>query len=374
MIKAMNRLPSKTELPGQPALRSLAERLPLLDPADLPAGEPLPFKHRRPAWLKVRAPWGESFDEIRRMMRAGGLHTVCEEARCPNIGECWGAGTATFLIMGDTCTRSCGFCAIKTGRPPILDVLEPEKVARSIERMAVTHAVITSVNRDELPDGGAAIFARCISRSRELSPDCSIEVLIPDFRGDRAALQVVMDAAPEILNHNLETVPRLYRTVRPQAIYDRSLDILRWAKEMDPSVLSKTGIMVGLGETEEELDALMRDLAAIQVDILTVGQYLRPSESHLPIQRYYAPEEFDRIRERGLAFGIRWVESGPLVRSSYRAEQQVARLSERSPHDGGSPLRGAAAHGAPHENGALGSLPQGPRIDPADTIALTLAD
>ncbi len=331
----------------------------MIHPDQVPAGEPLPFRHRRPEWLKVRAPWGESFQNIQQMMRAGGLHTVCEEARCPNIGECWGAGTATFLIMGDTCTRSCGFCAIKTGNPGFVDVLEPEKVARSIERMAVTHAVITSVNRDELPDGGAAIFARCISRSRDLSPDCSIEVLIPDFRGDNAALQVVMDARPEILNHNLETVPRLYRTVRPQALYDRSLDILRWSKEMDPSVLSKTGIMVGLGETFDELEALMRDLAAIEVDILTVGQYLRPSEQHLPIMRYYQPEEFDRIRDLGLSLGIRWVESGPLVRSSYRAEQQVAQLSQRSPHDGSSPRRAPAGP---------------PSVQPSEIIELSPAD
>lgn len=298
----------------------------LLDPT-----LPMPFKHRRPDWLKVRAPWGESYTHIQGLMRGAGLHTVCEEARCPNIGECWGAGTATFLIMGDTCTRSCGFCAIKTGRPDTLDVLEPERVAQTIRRMDLTHAVITSVNRDELPDGGAAIFARSICRSRALTPGCSIEVLIPDFRGDKSALQVVMDARPEILNHNLETVPRLYRTVRPQAIYPRSLDILRWAKEMDPTVLTKTGIMVGLGETSDELAALLSDLAAIQVDILTVGQYLRPTEAHLPIQRYYSPEEFDRIRVDGLAAGLRWVESGPLVRSSYHAEQQVAQLSERSP-------------------------------------------
>ena len=328
-------------------------------PDQIPSGEPLPFKHRRPDWLKVRAPWGQTFQDIHGMMRAEGLHTVCEEARCPNIGECWGAGTATFLIMGDTCTRSCGFCAIKTGKPGFVDVLEPEKVARSIQRMGVTHAVITSVNRDELPDGGAAIFARSIRRSRELASDCSIEVLIPDFRGDRAALQVVMDARPEILNHNLETVPRLYRTVRPQALYDRSLDILRWAKTMDPSVLSKTGIMVGLGETEAELEQLMRDLAAIEVDILTVGQYLRPTEQHLPIQRYYRPEEFDRIRELGLALGLRWVESGPLVRSSYRAEQQVAGLSGRSPHDGSPRPR---------------PLPRGLALDAGDLIPLSSAD
>ncbi|MEO8083338.1 MAG: lipoyl synthase [Ardenticatenales bacterium] len=310
--------------------------IPLLDLATLTAddGKALPFRHRRPPWLKVRAPWGETFGAVEGLMRANGLHTVCEEARCPNIGECWGAGTATFLIMGDTCTRSCGFCAIKTGRPGVLDVLEPERVARTIERLNLTHCVITSVNRDELPDGGAAIFARSIRRGRALAPHTSIEVLIPDFCGDRAALQVVMDARPEILNHNLETVPRLYRTVRPQAIYPRSLEVLRRAKEMDPTVLTKTGIMVGLGETLAELDALITDLVAIGVDILTVGQYLRPTEAHLPIQRYWAPEEFDALRDRGLALGLRWVEAGPLVRSSYRAEQQVAHLSARSPHDG----------------------------------------
>ena len=313
----------------------------LISPDDLAPGAALPFRHRRPEWLKVRAPWGESYQRIQGLMRGEGLHTVCEEARCPNIGECWGAGTATFLIMGDTCTRSCGFCAIKTGRPGVLDVLEPERVARTIARMGLTHAVVTSVNRDELPDGGAAIFARTISRARALSPGCSIEVLIPDFRGDRAALAVVLAARPEILNHNLETVPRLYRTVRPQALYDRSLDVLRRAKEMDPTALTKTGVMLGLGETSAEVDALMVDLAAIDVDILTVGQYLRPTEAHLPIDRYVTPAEFDAVRERGLALGLRWVESGPLVRSSYRAEAQVARLSARSPHESGVPARGA---------------------------------
>ncbi len=304
----------------------------LVTPDQIETGRPLPFRHRRPPWLKVRAPWGETFQEVYGLVRAEKLHTVCEEARCPNIGECWGAGTATFLILGDTCTRSCGFCAIKTGRPGVLDLMEPERVARTIQRMDLTHAVITSVNRDELPDGGAAIFARTILRTRALSPGCSIEVLIPDFRGVRSALEAVMAARPEILNHNMETVPRLYRTVRPQAIYPRSLDVLRWAKELDPSVLTKSGIMVGLGETWEEIEALLRDVVEIGVDILTVGQYLRPTEAHLPIIRYYAPEEFDRIRERGLDLGLRWVEAGPLVRSSYHAEQQVARLSARSPH------------------------------------------
>ena len=322
--------------PSSRPLEFEAAPIPLLDLETLTAerDEPLPFKHRRPPWLKVRAPWGDTFQQVQSMMRSENLNTVCEEARCPNIGECWGAGTATFLIMGDTCTRSCGFCAIKTGRPGGFDVLEPERVARTIERLDLTHCVITSVNRDELPDGGSAVFARSISRAHTLSPHTSIEVLIPDFCGDRAALQVVMDARPEILNHNMETVPRLYRTVRPQAIYKRSLDVLRWAKEMDPSVLTKTGIMVGLGETWDEVETLIKDLVKIDVDILTVGQYLRPTESHLSIARYWRPEEFDRLRERGLELGMRWVESGPLVRSSYRAEQQVASLSRRSPHDG----------------------------------------
>ncbi len=298
---------------------------------EAPTEEGLPFRHRRPPWLKVRAPWGENYNRLQHLMRHQALHTVCEEARCPNIGECWGHGTATFLILGDICTRSCGFCAIKTGRPQGLDLLEPERVARTIQRMGIKHAVITSVNRDELPDGGAAIFAQTIRRARELSPGLSIEVLIPDFKGDRQALQTVMDAGPEILNHNVETVPRLYRRVRPQAVYERSLRIVKWAKEMDPTVLTKSGIMVGLGETWDEILQVMDDLVAHDCDILTIGQYLRPTENHLPIMRYYTPEEFETLREEGYARGFKWVESGPLVRSSYRAEQQVAALSRRAP-------------------------------------------
>jgi len=298
---------------------------------EAPSKEGLPFRHRRPPWLKVRAPWGDNYQRLQHLMRHQALHTVCEEARCPNIGECWGHGTATFLILGDICTRRCGFCAIKTGRPQGLDLLEPERVARAIQRMGLKHAVITSVNRDELPDGGAAIFAQTIRRAKELSPGLSVEVLIPDFKGDRKALQTVMDAKPEILNHNVETVPRLYRRVRPQANYERSLRIIQWAKEMDPSVLTKSGMMVGLGETWDEILQVMDDLVAHNCDILTIGQYLRPTEKHLPIMRYYTPEEFERLREEGLARGFQWVESGPLVRSSYRAEQQVATLSHRVP-------------------------------------------
>jgi lipoic acid synthetase len=302
------------------------------DPAEYDSdGQGFPLRHRRPPWLKVRAPWGETYSDVRQLMRRQELHTVCEEANCPNIGECWGHGTATFLLLGDICTRSCGFCNIKTGRPQVLDLMEPERVARSIQRMRLKHAVITSVNRDELPDGGASIFARTIRRSKELVPGLSVEVLIPDFKGDRQALQTVMDARPEILNHNTETVPRLYRTVRPQADYRRSLRIVQWAREMDPSVLTKSGVMVGLGEEWDEVIQVMEDLVAYGCDILTVGQYLRPTENHLPIMRYWTPDEFERLKDIGYELGFRWVESGPLVRSSYRAHEQVNALSNRAP-------------------------------------------
>jgi lipoic acid synthetase len=282
---------------------------------------------RRPEWIKVRAPAGETYEWLRRMMRAKALHTVCEEARCPNIGECWGSGTATFLMMGDTCTRSCGFCDIKTGRPLPLDWLEPERVARAVQAMKLRHAVITSVNRDERPDGGAPIFAMVIRRIRELQPGCSIEVLIPDFKGSIEALKIVMDARPEILNHNVETVPRLFRKVQPQDHYEWAQATLSNAKVLDPDVLAKSGIMLGLGETLDEVRQVMRDLRSWGVDILTIGQYLQPSRRHLPVERYYTPEEFEALRRYGLEIGFRWVESGPLVRSSYRAEQQVRALS-----------------------------------------------
>jgi lipoyl synthase len=283
---------------------------------------------RRPEWIKVRAPAGETYEWLREMMRSKSLHTVCEEARCPNIGECWGDGTATFLLMGDVCTRSCGFCDIKTGRPSPLDWLEPERVARAVQSMNLRHAVITSVNRDERPDGGAPIFAMVIRRIRELQPGCSIEVLIPDFKGSKDALQVVMDARPEILNHNVETVRRLFRDVQPQDHYEWAQATLTNAKAIDPQVLTKSGIMVGLGETMDEVKETMRDLRSWGVDILTVGQYLQPSKKHLPIDRYYTPEEFTEIEDFGMEIGFRWVESGPLVRSSYHAEQQVRALSD----------------------------------------------
>ncbi|HSM56653.1 MAG TPA: lipoyl synthase [Candidatus Sulfomarinibacteraceae bacterium] len=282
---------------------------------------------RRPEWIKVRVPGGENYSFLKDLMRSKQLHTVCEEAMCPNIGECWGSGTATFLILGDTCTRSCGFCDIKTGRPAPLDWEEPERVAQAVQKMNLRHVVITSVNRDERKDGGAPIFALCIERIRELQPGCSIEVLIPDFKGSEEALKIVMDARPEILNHNVETVPRLFRKVQPQDHYEWALTTLRNAKRMQPDVLTKSGIMVGLGETFDEVVDVMRDLAEIKVDILTIGQYLQPSRKHLPIDRYYRPNEFEELRKIGEELGFRWVESGPLVRSSYRAEQQVRALS-----------------------------------------------
>ena len=282
---------------------------------------------RRPPWIRVRAPSGESYERVRQLMRSKSLHTVCEEAQCPNIGECWGSGTATFLMMGDTCTRSCGFCDIKTGRPSPLDWAEPNRVAESVRAMGLQHVVITSVNRDERADGGAPIFAMVIRRIRQLQPGCSIEVLIPDFKGSESALRIVMDAQPEILNHNVETVPRLFRKVQPQDQYEWALATLRNAKAMDPLVLTKSGIMLGLGERLDEVEAVMADLAGIGVDILTIGQYLQPSARHLPIERYYTPQEFDQLRELGLGMGFKWVESGPLVRSSYRADQQVRELS-----------------------------------------------
>lgn len=299
-----------------------------LDSIDV-AGKATDLKRprRRPDWIKVRVPAGENYSFLKDLMRSKRLHTVCEEAMCPNIGECWGAGTATFLIMGDTCTRSCGFCDIKTGRPEALDWAEPERVAEAVRKMDLRHVVITSVNRDEREDGGAPIFALCIERIREVKPGCSIEVLIPDFKGSEAALKIVMDTRPDILNHNVETVPRLFRKVQPQDHYEWALTTLRNAKAMQPDVLTKSGIMVGLGETFDEVVDVMRDLAQLKVDILTIGQYLQPSRKHLPIERYYLPEEFEELRRVGLELGFRWVESGPLVRSSYRAEKQVRELS-----------------------------------------------
>jgi lipoyl synthase len=282
---------------------------------------------RRPDWIRVRAPGGENYKDLQQLMRSKSLHTVCEEAGCPNMGECWGSGTATFLMLGDVCTRTCGFCDVKHGRPGFLDWEEPERVAQAVMKMGLRHAVITSVNRDERRDGGAPIFAMVIRRIRQLHPGCSIEVLIPDFKGSAEALLIVMAARPEILNHNVETVPRLFKQVQPQDRYEWSQALLTTAKQIDPDVLTKSGIMVGLGETFEEVQATMRDLRSWGVDILTIGQYLQPSRKHLPIQRYYTPDEFNALRDFGLGLGFGWVESSPLVRSSYRAGEQVRELS-----------------------------------------------
>lgn len=282
---------------------------------------------RRPEWIKVRAPVGETYEWLQVLMRSKSLHTVCEEAMCPNIGECWGAGTATFLMLGDVCTRSCGFCDIKRGQPAELDWQEPDRVAQAVRAMNLKHAVITSVNRDERMDGGAPIFAMVIRRIRQLHPGCSIEVLIPDFKGNISALKIVMDARPEILNHNVETVPRLFKRVQPQDRYEWAQVTLRNAKVLDPEVLTKSGIMLGLGETIDEVKRVMRDLRDWGVDILTIGQYLQPSKKHLPIERYYTLEEFEDLEKFGLQIGFQWVESGPLVRSSYHAAEQVRALS-----------------------------------------------
>jgi lipoic acid synthetase len=270
---------------------------------------------------------GETYQEVQQLMRAKELHTVCEEAMCPNLGECWGAGTATFLMLGDVCTRTCGFCDIKRGAPSPLDWMEPERIAQAVAQMELKHAVITSVNRDDRRDGGAPIFAMVIRRIRELQPGCSIEVLIPDFKGSVEALRIVMEARPEILNHNVETVPRLFRSVQPQDNYAWAEATLSNAKILDPEVLTKSGIMLGLGETMDEVKETMQNLRSWGVDILTIGQYLQPSRQHLPIERYYTPEEFQDLKEFGLEIGFQWVESGPLVRSSYHAAEQVRALS-----------------------------------------------
>ncbi|SFI87732.1 lipoyl synthase [Thermoflavimicrobium dichotomicum] len=280
-------------------------------------------KERKPEWLKVRLTTGENYQELKKMMRSKTLHTVCEEARCPNIYECWANRTATFMILGDICTRACRFCAVKTGLPTELDWAEPERVAEAVEQMGVRHAVVTSVARDDLNDGGAAIFAATIKAIRIRNPFTSVEVLIPDFLGNWDALKIVMDAKPDILNHNIETVRRLSDRVRAKAKYDRSLELLKRAKEMQPQIPTKSSIMVGVGETYEEVIEAMRDLRAHDVDIVTIGQYLQPTKKHLKIERYYTPEEFAALKEEGLKMGFSHVESGPLVRSSYHAHEQV---------------------------------------------------
>lgn len=282
---------------------------------------------RRPEWLKVKIPGGEGYHEIKRLVDQSRLHTVCEEARCPNIAECWSRRSATFMILGDVCTRSCGFCAVKTGRPVWLDEDEPRRVAEAVATLNLRHAVITSVNRDELPDGGAAIFAATIRAIRTQLPACSIEVLIPDFKGNEAALRTVLEAQPEILNHNVETIARLYRRVRPQANYRQSLELLERAKKF--GAVTKSGFMLGLGETITEAKDLLNDLQMTGLDIATIGQYLQPTPEHLPVERFVTPAEFQELKEYGLAIGICHVESGPLVRSSYHADEQAEPLMKR---------------------------------------------
>jgi lipoic acid synthetase len=277
--------------------------------------------HRKPAWLKARVPGGENYSRLRNLIDERKLHTVCEEARCPNMGECWNSGTATFMILGDTCTRSCGFCNVKTGKMHIVDEDEPRRVGEAVALMNLRHAVITSVNRDELFDGGAHIFANTIHEIRSRLPLCKIEVLIPDFMGSDEALTIVLNAQPDILNHNIETVPRLYRTVRPQAHYHRSLEVLERAKSR--GFITKTGIMLGLGETTNEVIEVMGDLRAVDCDVFTIGQYLQPTKNHLPVERYVHPDEFKMLKTRGMDLAFKHVESGPLVRSSYHAADQV---------------------------------------------------
>lgn len=276
---------------------------------------------RKPSWLKMKMPGGEGYSRLLKLVNEQRLHTVCQSAKCPNMGECWAAGTATLMILGDVCTRSCGFCHIATGRPPTLDLDEPRRVGHAVATMQLGHVVITSVNRDELKDGGAEVWAETIRQIREQSPGTNIEVLIPDFCGNWDALQLVLDERPEILNHNIETVPRLYYKVRPQAKYHRSLKLLQIAK--DQGLVSKTGMMLGLGETEDEIDVVLDDLVSIGCEILTLGQYLQPTLKHLPVERWVHPDEFVAWKVRGEARGLRHVESGPLVRSSYHAEKQV---------------------------------------------------
>jgi len=283
--------------------------------------EPLP--ERKPSWLKVRAPGGANYVRLKGMMRELGLHTVCEEAHCPNVGECWEHGTATFMVLGDVCTRNCAYCAVSHGRPPTYDIAEPARVAEAAARLSLRHVVITSVDRDDLPDFGAWIFAETIRLVHERVPGCSVEVLVPDFQGSEASIRTVLDAGPEIYNHNTETVPRLYKRCRPGGRYERVMKIFRLAKEIAPGIPTKSGIIVGMGETIEEVIATMEDLRAVDVDIITLGQYLRPSDRHHPLDRYYKPEEFARLNETGMRMGFRHVESGPLVRSSYHAWEQV---------------------------------------------------
>src|SRR6184192_2368050 len=286
-----------------------------------------PLRQPKPEWLKARAPVGEKFHNLKKLARGLGLHTVCESAQCPNIGECWNHGTATFMLLGNICTRRCGFCAVPKGKPGPIDWNEPARVAEAVAALQLKHAVITSVNRDDDNVGGAKVFAETIRQVREVSPGCRVEVLIPDFQGSDEALRVVLEANPDVLNHNTETVPRLYRAVRSGARYERTLRLLENAKKFCPGMVTKSGVMVGLGESIVELIEVFRDLGSRDVDILTVGQYLRPSRDHLPIARFYTPDEFGYLKQEASRFGFRHVESGPLVRSSYHAHEQAESTS-----------------------------------------------
>lgn len=277
----------------------------------------------KPEWLKARAPMGDNYHDLKTLARKLDLHTVCESAHCPNIGECWNHRTATFMLLGNVCTRRCGFCAVPKGRPDAIDFEEPARVAEAVEKLGLKFSVVTSVNRDDDNVGGARVFAKTIAEIRRRMPNCRVEVLIPDFQGLDQPLRIVMDARPDILNHNTETVPRLYRVARSGARYERTLRLLEQAKEMYPAIPTKTGLMVGLGESTEELLAVFRDLAARKVDILTVGQYLRPSRDHLPVARLYTPDEFLMLKREAMKMGFKHVESGPLVRSSYHAHEQA---------------------------------------------------
>lgn len=286
-----------------------------------------PLPERKPQWLKVKAPGGDNYIRLKHMMKELKLHSVCEEAHCPNIGECWQHGTATFMILGSVCTRNCAYCAVAHGKPPEYDIEEPNRVGEAIARMGLRHAVITSVDRDDLPDFGAYIFAETIRQIHQRLPECSVEVLVPDFQGNYDSIRTVLEARPEIYNHNTETVPRLFKKARPGGRYERVLDIFRVAKRIAPDIPTKTGIILGLGETNEEVVEVMKDLRAVDVDILTLGQYLRPSDSHIELDRYVTPQEFRELYEVGMAMGFKHVESGPLVRSSYHAWEQVQAAS-----------------------------------------------
>ena len=281
-----------------------------------------PLRPRLPDWLKVRMPGGPRYIELKQLMRDSQLHTVCEEAHCPNIGECWERSAATFMILGDICTRACAYCAVTTGRPGALDLGEPFRLAATVKRMGLQYCVITSVNRDDLPDGGAGIFAACIKQVRAAVPGCRVEVLIPDFDGNRDALEKVVAAGPEVLNHNIESVERVFRRVRPKGDYWQSLELIRSVKEIDPTMPTKSGIIVGMGETVDEVKQTMTDLRAVNCDLLTIGQYLRPSIKHVKIDRFYTPAEFEELRQAGEAMGFKHVAAGPLVRSSYHADEQ----------------------------------------------------